>query len=66
MILEVQQTRGQHVVLEMGTELCETVVSACELRGELFRIHGDEVVGSRLDGIVTSWVVGRQHGYVHT
>lgn len=66
MILEVQETREHHIVLEVDTELCETIVSACELRGEWFGAHGDGVVGSRLDGIAAIWMVGRRHGRVHT
>ncbi|NGM71622.1 hypothetical protein G6M89_22020 [Natronolimnobius sp. AArcel1] len=66
MILEVQQTRGHHVVLAVDEELCDTVVSACELRGEWFDAHGDEEVGNRLDAIATIWMVGRRHGCVHT
>ncbi len=66
MILEVQQTRGHHVVLGVDAEFCETVVSACELRGEWFETHGDKEVGNRLDAIATIWMVGRRHGRVHT
>jgi len=66
MILEVQQTRGHHVVLGVDKEFCETVVSACELRGEWFGTHGDKEIGNRLDVIATIWMVGRRHGRVHT
>ncbi len=66
MILEVQQTRGHHVVLGVDEEFCETVVTACELRSEWFESHGDEEVGKRLDVIATIWMVGCRHGRVHT
>ena len=66
MILEVLQTRGHHVVLDVDEEFCETVVSACELRGEWFETHGDKGIGNRLDAIATIWMVGRRHGRVHT
>lgn len=66
MILEVLQTRGRHVVLGTDEEFCETVVSACELRGEWFETHGDKEIGNRLDAIATIWMIGRRHGRVHT
>ncbi|RQG94807.1 hypothetical protein [Natrarchaeobius chitinivorans] len=66
MMLEIQQTRGHHVVLDVDEEFCETVVSACELRGEWFESYGDNAVGNRLDAIATIWMVGRRHGRVHT
>ncbi|WP_254810775.1 hypothetical protein [Natronosalvus amylolyticus] len=66
MILEIQQTRGHHVVLDVDEEFCETVVSACELRGEWFETHGDKEIGNRFDAIATIWMVGRWHGRVHT
>ncbi len=66
MILEIQQTRGHHVVLDVDVEFCETVVSACELRGEWFESHGDKEIGNRLDAIATIWMVGRRHGRIHS
>ncbi len=66
MILEVQQTRRYHFVLSVDEEFCETVVSACELRGEWFELHGDKEIGYRLDAIATIWMVGRRHGRIHT
>lgn len=66
LILEVQQTPGHHVVLGVDEEFCETVVSACELRGEWFETHGDKEIGNRLDAIATIWMVARRHGRVHT
>jgi len=65
-ILEVRQTRRHHVVLGVDEEFCETVVSACELRGEWFKTHGDKEIGNRLDAIATIWMVGRRHRRVHT
>lgn len=66
MILEIQQICHHHVVLEVDTELCNTVVSACELRSEWFTNSGDETVGDRLETIATIWMAGRHHGYVTT
>ncbi len=66
MIIELQQTRGVHIVLGVDAELCDTVITACELRGEWFETHGDKAVGDRLDAIATIWTVGRRHGRVHT
>ncbi|AEH39290.1 hypothetical protein Halxa_0037 (plasmid) [Halopiger xanaduensis SH-6] len=66
MILEIQQIQHHHIVLEVDTELCNTVVSACKLRSEWFTKSGDETVGDRLETIATIWMAGRHHGYVTT
>ena len=66
MILEIQQIQRHHVVLEVDTELCNTVVSACELRSEWLANCGGETIGDRLETIATIWMAGRHHGRVTT
>ncbi len=66
MILELKHTRGVHVVLGVDAEFCDTVVTACELRGEWFESYGDRVVAERLDVLATIWMVGHRHRRIHT
>lgn len=59
MILEIKRMQDHYVVLEADSELCETIVSACELRGEWFALLDDDELGDRLDTIATVWMDGR-------
>lgn len=66
MILEIKRMRDDHVVLEADSELCETIVSACELRGEWFALHDDGELGDRLETIATVWMDGRNQEQITT